>query len=616
MLHRNGRFDCHEIEPDELDVREFSESKKIPLTIEDDGDTENIHTAYFVEFIPDKPGKIKIRWENGRKEEIDLSRICTDPSKRKRRATEFLDYNEDFSIKGAKARKKVEVDLESTSSEDDESIISSKARSARNRKKSAANGKLVLRGFSQSTTQLGENTFGEYLTSLLESMSLHNENSEEFTEILTDLNMIIQEKLHNIHDKTALSIDQPIFKKSVKKAELDSDDNTKVIIQAAKSFGLNNQQVDELFDDLVVDSNGFYSVNDAVPKILLLSQQQQKHAVSHEESGKSEDLNKRYPACLGSRVKTVFEDGTEHEGTIATVHYRVLYDDGDTETLSEKEVYENLVCNKHFISSKHTSSSMLELFSGCSLLSTLCKRRGMEVMSVDNDICSNATIKADFSSDYVQSLLSSITFDYLHASPVCSTHSHLAGDRHRSKENYNKSVQSHIADGHLMLLYLNIKEQLQRNPDCIVTIENPLGWMRKGNIMKELFQGELSFRLYQIFYCQFGRDEMKVSSILERIMLDLQRKLIRICLLKPTCIWTNDYKLGEILLAIGGKCKCTGNHKENVRDTAGKNFAALPMELCKVISAYVDSKIAQLKLDKLVSSCELSGDVDGSQNDE
>jgi hypothetical protein len=33
----------------------------------------------------------------------------------------------------------------------------------------------------------------------------------------------------------------------------------------------------------------------------------------------------------------------------------------------------------------------------------------------------------------------------------------------------------------------------------------------KGNIMKMLFE-ELGFKMYQIYYCQFGRDEMKVSS--------------------------------------------------------------------------------------------------------
>ena len=175
---RNGRFDCHEIDPDDFEFREFLETKKIPLNIEDDCGTENIHTAHFVEFVPEKPAKIKIRWGNGRKEEIDLSRVCADPSKRKRRATEFLNYNEDFSIKSSKATKKVDVDMESRSSQDDDPVISSKARSARSRKKSAANGKIVLHGFSQSTTQLGDMTFREYLLSLLESMSLHHENSE------------------------------------------------------------------------------------------------------------------------------------------------------------------------------------------------------------------------------------------------------------------------------------------------------------------------------------------------------------------------------------------------------------------------------------------------------
>lgn len=70
---------------------------------------------------------------------------------------------------------------------------------------------------------------------------------------------------------------------------------------------------------------------------------------------------------------------------------------------------------------------------------------------------------------------------------------------------------------------------------------------------------------------------------------------------KPTCIFTNDEKLGDILVAIGGRCKCKGNHKDSVQESSSDtNFAALPFELCKVLSSYVHSKITQLKFDKLI----------------
>jgi hypothetical protein len=85
------------------------------------------------------------------------------------------------------------------------------------------------------------------------------------------------------------------------------------------------------------------------------------------------------------------------------------------------------------------------------------------------------------------------------------------------------------------------------------------------------------------------------------------------CRSKPTCIWTNDHQLGELLVAIGGECKCRGNQKEGVRSAPGKNFAALPFELCKIISTYVHSKVMQLKLKKLIAS--RGGDKIGDESE-
>lgn len=126
----------------------------------------------------------------------------------------------------------------------------------------------------------------------------------------------------------------------------------------------------------------------------------------------------------------------------------------------------------------------------------------ISTISPDNDMNSNATIKADFSSDYVQSLLSTQTFEYIHASPVCRTYSRLAGGKHRTKSNYNKSLDSHEADAMLTSLYLFLAKVLQENEGTTVTIENPRGWMQYGNIAKELLERELGFKRYQI-YCTF-----------------------------------------------------------------------------------------------------------------
>lgn len=205
--------------------------------------------------------------------------------------------------------------------------------------------------------------------------------------------------------------------------------------------------------------------------------------------------------CVGTRVITDFGDDGAYEGvfydlslqesftitqfqflsilssqgTIQSVNFRIRYDDGDTETFDQREIFERLVDNPEELFDRKTSGTMLELFSGCSLLSTHCKRKGMIALSVDNDQNSNAGIKADFNGEYVQDILSAKIFDYIHASPVCSSYSRLAGNLHRDRDNYNKSEASHEADKTLSRLYLNFKSQLKRNPDCIITIENPSG---------------------------------------------------------------------------------------------------------------------------------------------
>jgi hypothetical protein len=90
--------------------------------------------------------------------------------------------------------------------------------------------------------------------------------------------------------------------------------------------------------------------------------------------------------------------------------------------------------------------------------------------------------------------------------------------------------------------------------------------------------------------CQFGRGEQK-----------------------PTDIWTNDNKLGRVLTAMGGTCNCPRPHEEGVRAVRGgarnKNFAALPIKLCQVLSEYVRSKHSQLKFEDLLQ-CDIQRRID------
>mmetsp|Transcript_32826 Transcript_32826/g.62709 ORF Transcript_32826/g.62709 Transcript_32826/m.62709 type:complete len:430 (-) Transcript_32826:209-1498(-) len=382
-----------------------------------------------------------------------------------------------------------------------------------------------------------------------------------------------------------------------------SDGNRSHIVRLAKQFGLTTREdVDDLFTRIGVDEHGHYSINNAIPKIMEMNDNKKTDNTSEEEKSEGVDVSndREWDAVdggdqdnqqldlLGSRVRTVFENGREYEGTISTVHYRVSYDDGDTETLiSKAEAFENLACNDKFhlngpsVGGEDLCCSALEIFSGCSLLSTLCKRKGMNVMSIDTDMDSNATIKADFSSNYVQHLLSSQTFDFVHASPVCSTYSLMAGGKHRNHANYNRTRESHEGDAMLMKLYFFLAKALKKTDGMTtVTIENPRAWMRHGNIMKELFEKELGFKRFTINYCQFGRGDMK-----------------------PTNIWTNDWKLGNILETIGGKCDCSLPHEDSVRRTGNKvNFAALPLKLCQIITSYVHSKHTQLRFENFAKN--------------
>jgi hypothetical protein len=112
----------------DLSIQPFAPNKKTILNIEDDGNTDNIHTAQFVSFCEDE-SKITVRWDNRKVEEIDLSRVCLDAVPRRRRATDFYisqgKTNNCHSRKKAKKSQPIsqEVEVLSISSGDESSDV-------------------------------------------------------------------------------------------------------------------------------------------------------------------------------------------------------------------------------------------------------------------------------------------------------------------------------------------------------------------------------------------------------------------------------------------------------------------------------------------------------------
>jgi hypothetical protein len=242
----------------------------------------------------------------------------------------------------------------------------------------------------------------------------------ELRQIGIDAIMLLQEMLFNLGERTSI-VDAPSDKEKLPRRK--NDGNKEIVISAMKELGLSPQQISDLLARLKC-KNGNYSINDA---LMMKRRMKEEEQIDSSDSGSDGEGCEDDPdlsgddgstdtkplALLGSRVRTVFEDGREHEGTISHIHYRVVYDDGETETFeSEAEVGKNLACNDMVLgSSSYDELRCLELFSGevtsnnfngffitiffhspphcccctfpgCSLLSTLCRRKGMRCMSI------------------------------------------------------------------------------------------------------------------------------------------------------------------------------------------------------------------------------------------
>lgn len=227
----------------------------------------------------------------------------------------------------------------------------------------------------------------------------HTRKMIECMETIIDAIMLLQETVFDVNKRTTFVKPSSTAATRENSSELtpttSNDGNKSSIMRLAKSLGLSRDQIStELLPSLDLSDDGYYSINDAIPKIremmVMNNDSRESGDGNNEERETNEELSgdddtgaaiipadkTQLDTIIGSRVRTVFEDGNEHEGTITTVHYRVRYDDGDTETfLSEAEAYEALACNLDYMIGPSLSvgatdfrCSMLEIFSGESLV--------------------------------------------------------------------------------------------------------------------------------------------------------------------------------------------------------------------------------------------------------
>ena len=253
---------------------------------------------------------------------------------------------------------------------------------------------VLLHGFVRSVEKKEPHQAINIVKKVLGNASTCKKGSSELNESLIDANMMLQESLYSINDRTHFVKAPPQTNIDTSSSQED-DKNKGHIIRLAKKFSLTPPQIDNVLDHSAPDEEsdgdgaGYFSIDKAVEKIMELKDSGNSELESDPEE---DNVVATMPppegaTVLGSRIKTVFEDGKEYEGTITDIHYRVAYDDGDIETMCPAEVFEKLACNESVLDTGNDfKCKALELFSGCSLLSTLCRRKGMDTISVDNDI--------------------------------------------------------------------------------------------------------------------------------------------------------------------------------------------------------------------------------------
>lgn len=153
---------------------------------------------------------------------------------------------------------------------------------------------------------------------------------------------------------------------------------------------------------------------------------------------------------------------------------------------------------------------VLELFSGCGILSQSFRNNNHETFEIDLADDVNPDWRVDILNVSAQDIIDRFGYpDVIWASPLCTTHSIASISKHRTRlDNGLLVAKSDKAKEHdkVLIHTLNLIKEL--NPKYYF-IENPRGGMRKSEIMQEWNEKGM----YTITYGQYGDDRMKPTDL-------------------------------------------------------------------------------------------------------
>ncbi len=160
--------------------------------------------------------------------------------------------------------------------------------------------------------------------------------------------------------------------------------------------------------------------------------------------------------------------------------------------------------------------TLLELFSGTKILSSIAKTRGWDTVTVDND----AKTKPDICTDASNTLafIGNEKFDMVWASPPCESFSVASIGKHWGGGWRAYQPKTEQATKALQMIK-DLKQTIETIDPIVWYIENPRGVMRKVCDFHEIRNSNTTIVLrHTVTYCQYGEERMK-----------------------PTDIWTNDF---------------------------------------------------------------------------
>jgi hypothetical protein len=248
--------------------------------------------------------------------------------------------------------------------------------------------------------------------------------------------------------------------------------------------------------------------------------------------------------------------------------WQIAYEDGDSEELDYDEVLHYHICTPDppLSNIRGRALQAFELFCRNGVvLQEFCQRH-WNVIALDADICSNATLVQDI----LKTEPSDLEFvpDVIWASPPCHTHSCAAGNSHHSaKKGQLESSKEACDNNSLFPAMVNIMRWAKRkHPHLVVVIENP------DSQLMEQFENEFNLDKITVHYCAFGQDKKK-----------------------PTHIWSNDKNLlGNLVrYQCPRNCQVNGCHESVQANRNKSGYSVIPQKLAEEVAENLHAKFYQ-----------------------